>query len=152
MSFIFSKNDSFQKKSRVKSGSNGMFTSTSSEISQLTSPPPFSPSSPSRNAVGLSYSSSRTSVEAFPVEDSCLEGNLKMRKGRSTGHGSVKWKEHFVHFRFRDGGSLAVYEGSPPESPRHGGSFTEQELGAHSKLVVFIGNDLPWVAKDVHNS
>ena len=50
--------------------------------------------------------------------DPCLEGNLMIRKGRATGHGSFRWKKRYVHLSLVDGGSISVYE-ETAESIKH---------------------------------
>ncbi|KAL7573040.1 hypothetical protein ACA910_018732 [Epithemia clementina (nom. ined.)] len=99
----------------------------------------------------------------FPIEHSCLEGTLKMRKGRATGNGSVRWKEHFVQLRFHEGGSISVFDTAPPppqttavpeSSPKPASLLDEhlQQQHRNANVVVYIPSDLPWSAMDVHNS
>ena len=104
----------------------------------------------------------RDDGETLTFEDSCLEGNLKMRKGRATGNGSIRWKEHFVHLRFNSGGSIYVYEGRQRESSNnhqnrrfselHEEASTSSSHLQSSKILVFISSDLRWVVKDIRNS
>jgi len=97
-----------------------------------------------------------------------LEGQLQVRKGRSSGHSSWVWKRRFVIFNFENGGSVSIYredDSKHATTAQHPTSvlrtvYSRLQHRSHSRpsrdaskangnLVSFINSDLPWIAKDV---
>lgn len=97
-----------------------------------------------------------------------LEGNLLVRKGRSSGHSTFLYKKRSVYLHFEDGGSIDVYRESK-ESAAGGTSRTRLRTAfsklqktlsqanvtkskeASGELYISVPSYLPWIVKDVEN-
>ena len=71
-----------------------------------------------------------------------LEGKLMVRKGRSSGHGSIIWRERYVYFSFAEGGSVSVYEDTPESIKKiqkeKSGELDDQSTSTPSKTYTQI--------------
>jgi hypothetical protein len=83
-----------------------------------------------------------------------LEGILQVRKGRSTGQSSLRYKRRLVCFYFENGGSITI---SKSECESHAIRHPTLVLSAAYSLLqsdlleMNITSDMSWVAKDIDN-